>query len=409
MSDRLDELCMKKRVAAMLVLVLATSALGAGDGHDAQVAAAAGDAVCRMRADIESQPLGPALSVGDFLRQTQSTDELTQALRHADQIGGPRWIDDQTCQVKLSIGSRQVRDALVKIADESGKRSPLPSEAIAAKLAVWDDRTFNATGTSISSTRAQILHPIDLLGAWHQVSDDARKQAIAAARDDAVDRIMKSIEPIELSEGKTVSQALEEGALHEALRAWLVGRPVTRLEFRNDLSIEITLAADGHDVYEEFVDLSAKGDMLPKDSLKLAKIRREFVQQIAPAVGSARATRQESASTESIARIPRQAPAWLNESLNTQATEHFRDSRLKTARAAEDHARELLHDRINALALQQSTIGEAARHEPAVERAVQQALERARAYKIDYLPDGSATVKVSLDPHDLWDELRELP
>ena len=37
-----------------------------------------------------------------------------------------------------------------------------------------------------------------------------------------------------------------------------------------------------------------------------------------------------------------------------------------------------------------------AKQTPAVEQAVQQAMSRARAYKIDYLPDGSVAVKVSL-------------
>lgn len=399
---------MKMLRSFIFLLAFAVPVFAGPDPHDAQIEAAANDAVGRLRADIESQPLGQDLSVADFLKQTGSCDDLVQALRRADQIGGPRWIDDQTCQVKLAISSDRVRQALVKIAADNGRRSPLPPDAIQAKLRVWDDRTFTATGTSISASRAQMIRPIDAIGAWRRIPDDARKQTIAAARENAVDRILESVGAIELSDGKTVSAVLSDNAIRDPLRAALLARPVTRLEFKNDLSVEITLSADGCDVYEAFVDAASKSDLLPRDSLMLAKIRRAFVQQALPAVGSARASGQPN-NTTAAARIPRQPPAWVSQSLTSQATEKFKDSRLKTARAAEYSARDALRVKIDALDLSQSTVGEAAKRDPAVERAIQQAMDRSRAYKIEYLPDGSATVKVSLDPRDLWDQLRELP
>jgi hypothetical protein len=55
------------------------------------------------------------------------------------------------------------------------------------------------------------------------------------------------------------------------------------------------------------------------------------------------------------------------------------------------------------------TVGQAARQDPAVERAVEQAVRRAKVYKIDYRADGGANIKVSLDARDLWDELRRVP
>ena len=108
-------------------------------------------------------------------------------------------------------------------------------------------------------------------------------------------------------------------------------------------------------------------------------------------------------------RVPRQPPVWIDHLLATDATAKFKDSRLKTARIAENAARDALREKVNGLQLGTATIGDAAQHDPAVDRAVQEALDRARAYKVDYFPDGSATVKISLDPRDLWDELRELP
>src|SRR3954463_4038674 len=83
------------------------------DSHDAQVGAATSDAVNRLRADIGAQRLSSELTVADFLDRTRSCDQLLQTLHRADQIGGPRWIDNETCQVKLAIGSDRVRQTLV--------------------------------------------------------------------------------------------------------------------------------------------------------------------------------------------------------------------------------------------------------------------------------------------------------
>jgi hypothetical protein len=109
------------------------------------------------------------------------------------------------------------------------------------------------------------------------------------------------------------------------------------------------------------------------------------------------------------ANIPSQPPTWINQALNSESTAAFQGSRLKTARQAENDAIDALRVKVDALPLASSTIGQAAHHDPAVERAVLQSLDRARAYRIDYLPDGSVKVKVSLDPRDLWQALQELP
>src|SRR5439155_13874823 len=156
--------------------------------------------------------------IHDFLRRTSASDPFLQALRRADQIGGPRWIDNETCQVKLAIGSEEVRKTLVKIAEDSGRTSPLPPDALAAKLQIWDNRTFTATGASISAARAQQIRPADLPGPWRTVPDDARKQTIAAARDDAGDRVLESIGSIEIADAKNVSQMLADKDVRDAMR-----------------------------------------------------------------------------------------------------------------------------------------------------------------------------------------------
>src|SRR5215207_5055069 len=94
-----------------LLLLFASAALAAPENmRDAQIDAATMDAIGRLRAEIEVQQLSPGLNVGGFLRQTAGDDDLIAALRRAEQIGGPRWIDSETCQVKLAIASERVRE-----------------------------------------------------------------------------------------------------------------------------------------------------------------------------------------------------------------------------------------------------------------------------------------------------------
>jgi hypothetical protein len=411
MSKDVDESCMKCRawLILCLVLIMVPPADAAQDPHEAQVSAAAADAANRLRADIETTSLSPDLNVGEFLKRTNTCDQFTDMLRHADQIGGPRWMDNETCQVKLAVSADRVRETLAKFADDNSRTSPLPADAIVAKLHVWGDQTFTATGASISAQRAEKLRPPDASGAWRQVSDESRRATIQAARRNAVDRVIDSIKTINISSGRTANDLLADQQIGDAFRAWLAARPVTRLEFKNDLSIAITLAADPRDVFEALCDLAGKSDALPKDRVELARVRNEFRRQMAAAVGSARVGGDPAGAARGGVHIPNQPPQWITQVLNTEATQKPQGTRLKTARAAENVAVDALRKKVDDLTIDSTTLGEAAKRDSAVERAIEQAMGRAKAYKIEYLPDGSVSVKVSLDSRDLWDELRELP
>ena len=69
-----------------------------------QIAAATGRALESLRAQITAETIGNGLTVQDLLDKTRTTKKFMQTLRRAQQIGGPRWLDPQTCQVRLEIG-----------------------------------------------------------------------------------------------------------------------------------------------------------------------------------------------------------------------------------------------------------------------------------------------------------------
>jgi len=105
-----------RRVASFILgLILCASAHAQDARHD-QIAAATARAVDLLRAQIAQEPIGRNLTVQDLLDRTNSSDTLTKTLQRSQMIGGPRWIDPQTCQVRLDISGPRVQQALVSIA-----------------------------------------------------------------------------------------------------------------------------------------------------------------------------------------------------------------------------------------------------------------------------------------------------
>src|SRR5688572_27432382 len=60
------------------------------------VSAATNKAVSNLYDAIAPLPLSAAQTVGQYLKANNLEDEFLVALRRADQIGGPRWIDEYT-------------------------------------------------------------------------------------------------------------------------------------------------------------------------------------------------------------------------------------------------------------------------------------------------------------------------
>jgi|GEM_PF-3391930 len=140
---------MMRWLFSMFVLMtLPGVVLAQADTRQAKIDAATTHAVTAMMADISRQPLTADVAVSDLLNSTDSTESLRATLQEADQIGGPRWIDEQTCQVRLEIAGKTVADRLKKISESAGDRSPLRGGSLKAALKGWDLRTFSAIGSS---------------------------------------------------------------------------------------------------------------------------------------------------------------------------------------------------------------------------------------------------------------------
>src|SRR4051812_20498107 len=122
----------------MFLTLLLTGAAYAQDARRDQIAAATCRAVDLLRNEIAQEPIGRNVTVSELLDRTNSTDTFNKTLQRAQMIGGPRWIDEQTCQVRLDISGPRVRQALVSIAASNPKKSPIAPEVMTAHLRDWD-------------------------------------------------------------------------------------------------------------------------------------------------------------------------------------------------------------------------------------------------------------------------------
>jgi hypothetical protein len=51
------------------------------------------------------------------------------------------------------------------------------------------------------------------------------------------------------------------------------------------------------------------------------------------------------------------------------------------------------------------TVNDAAAKDPAIARALDRAMLRARVYKVDYGAEGDVTVRMTIDARDVWEEI----
>jgi len=384
------------------------SAVAQPDMERAQVAAATANAFLTLRSDIEDDFITPGLKVSEFLSRTNGREAFNRSLHRAEQIGGPRWIGDGTCQVHYEISGDRVARALSDIAAENAQRSPLPAAEIESRLRNWKNRTFSATGSSIRADMVTKVRPIGV-DVWRGVDDSSRVAAIEASRENAVHRTLDELGAIQL-DGQTVGKVIGNNpSVQNALSDWLRQRPVTSLQFQDDLQVRYTLGVNRYQLFDQFVDAAKAASVTLPPEEQLAKVREQF-QEIVNTTGVAPVAARRDGSghaDEAVNLIPQQPPDWIYQQLDAQATAKYHNSQLRTKRDAEDRATEALLDKLTAMPLNKDmTVGQAAKRSEAIGSAITRAVSRARLYKVEYdAGTGDTTVKMMLDPREFWYDL----
>ena len=85
--------------------------------------------------------------------------------------------------------------------------------------------------------------------AWAGVCDTDRQLALTSARDDALAHVLASIRRVSLGRS-TLADALALKDIYDEVSDWLMNLPVTRVNYRRDLQVEMTLAATPDAMFE---------------------------------------------------------------------------------------------------------------------------------------------------------------
>jgi hypothetical protein len=401
-------------VALSLPAQLRAAPPGEADARRAQVAAANADAVEGLRRDVLGTSLTPEMTVEQFVQRTDSRDALDKAVRHAEQIGGTRWLDDQTCQIRLQLPGGEIADTIVEIAQAKPRETGIPADVIRQRVDKLRERTFAATGMSTGAIDR--LRPRPEQAAWRGVADADIRAAINDARRNAASQVLASVEPVALPSGKARLQTvLADSKVRGALESWLMSRPVTSAEFQDDLEVRVGIAPDADAFWNELT--AAAGDRkdlgFPTEPDARDRLRLDVIRRVEPTVGRgfakghAGGVRANGAAPVQRAMMAADIPRWIGEQRDGNGSSpRVAGGPLKARLAAENAARADLRGKLERLKLSDNrTLGEAAKADPHVRDAIDRAVNGARARKVKYLSDGGAEVIYSLDLRDLWYQL----
>jgi hypothetical protein len=404
-----------RSAVAILTLLLTGPVLLAQDR--AAVSAATTSAIVSLRDQINHLPLGREMSVGQYLSTMRGSDDiLDKTLQRSEMVGGPRWLDDQTVQVRLQISGARVAQALIQIAASHPRSnlsnvpwSPYSPEFVEHETRIWSNRTFMATGTSTGGKFISAVRPPMEDANWVGVSDETRRQAIDAARASADQRVLDSIAPIQLAGGKTVGAVLADPIVKTDVEAFLNSRPVRSVQFGSDRRVTVTVGVRSDDLFDAFRAASVKVGAMSNDESAWFGVREQFARTMAEPVGAATPSAPAATAVSEVRAVTfdvNHPPQWVYHQIEAVGSAPPAGSKLRTARQAENDANRRLRSQIEALPLDNSlTVGQVARSDPRVRNAIEHAMDRAQLYKVDYHEDGSVTANVSLEPANLWGEI----
>jgi hypothetical protein len=378
------------------------------DPRQAQIQAARANGIANLREQVLRTKLSRNSTVGDFLDRAQATDDLNAVLDSAQPVGGPRWVDDHVCQMRLELAGPKVSAFLVSIARDESRHSGIKPDALKAKLDDWKNLKFTGVGSSAEGDAVELAKPHDSAGKWSEVSDPARRKAITEARADAVQQAIKAIGAVKLDEKTSVSDALSHAAVSQKMTAWLAQQPVTKIEFLDDLKLSVTISVVPKSLAAQLKSaVTADASVSRGMTIDWPKVSAQAQQLPGAFAGNATAILEGPATTLPNVVLPLTSPDWVDQDLEAEGVATAGESKLKKEVAAEANAVEKIRQQFLLLHIDaKNTLGEAARSDPVLNQAIDRAMKHVHTSRVDYFDDGSVRVRISLDLRAAWDELR---
>lgn len=383
---------------ALLVPALAMAQAGpqpAGvDGRRLEVDAALAVARADLRAQVLAVPVGPNTTLRSLSHGKQPLN-IDAVLAAAQVVGQPRWIGDDIVQVAVRLPA----GAFIERVRAAGIAAGLKKSEIERFARQWDGRSLQGLGQAIPASHVSAIVTTLQPAAWAGVPDAARLDAASRARQNASGTIAGQAAAIPVGPGQTAADNFTSPAARDRIAAWADTMPATRVVLTDQRELQLSV----------YVDKDGLGDVL-KSQLSSAVTNESDKTQAINArvsampdlvVGRASVV-MPAAPVPRAAVVFRQAPAWAGDTLTAEGTSPAANSPLHTARRAEAAARAALRQKILKLPMADATtLDQSINKDAAVNDAVAAAIDRARVYQTDYNPDGSATIRLSLDAGEL--------
>jgi hypothetical protein len=402
--------CRKSIIMRWFVSFISASfmcaAVGAAEvDHRPTVAAAISSARDNLLTDIQGETILPGLSVGEYLARTKSQQRLVTVLEGAKEIGGERWLDEQTCQVRLDIPGRAVKLELWKIAVDH-PADPVTPDEMAHYLSEWDFRVFSATGTS--TARLDGIRPPPTSAAWKDATDGEIRSAVMAARADAVEHVLGSVAGVPLAGNSRIGDALAIEPVKHSMVDWLNNRPVTMVDFQDNKRVRLALAVSPLDLCNQFrAVLAERTDVtVPGDDQGWAVVLDNIVRSMSASVGDVKANIVPMTTQPVVLELPAQPPVWTSHRLVATASGNGKNA-LRAARAAEAAALRAIRQQVDKLSIGQgATLGDLESRDLALSSAIDRAVNRnSHLDSVEYLSDTQAQARLFLNLQDLWDAI----
>jgi hypothetical protein len=328
--------------------------------------------------------------------------DINEIVNAAEQIGGPRWIEADIVQVRVSVPASKLIDKLSGV--PTAQRDPRVTPADLDRFQKdYARRTFQGTGQAFPVARIKAMVTSIQSPTWRDVTADARADAASRAHASAVNTVVDSSASIRVGPTQTVGQSWTDADARQKIVAYIATLPATRLLLRDDRQVEIGIYVDKDSLTEQL--RAAMPTELTSRSEQLQALQAGVSSLPTIVIGRANVADRDAAPAAP-AIVLRKLPDWVNDPIVAEGSASFAQSKLRTARLAEATAQQALRTKIEKLKLDDdTTFKQAQARDGRVSEAISRAVARARAYQVDYNADNSVTVRVTLDPNELLDEL----
>ena len=310
--------------------------------------AARAEAVDRLAASLEREPLTRDMTVGQWLDaidgviQNDPRVDLRQALSRGEFIDLGSSRDAGSAQVRLRVQGQSIVNTLLLLSTLAGEARPIPQAQLHLRIAHWQRRSFSATGVSFAPERLERAVEETPAGFWfggkrngqaqrrlamEQAKADAVEQALSRALTRSGPIVLLAPAPADADPAATLTLAGALGSDAAAiLRQWLTNQPITRVRFLDDgrIEVKLTTASPG----SLFDDLRSAIDATRQPGTMSDEAWQQIVDELTRAlpremVGRSRAEEAAAAPTAGDGQTNvavATPPAWAGQVLRAQGT-----------------------------------------------------------------------------------------